>query len=113
LKLSEGKSDVPEPLIAFLTTRKDPGILSLVDQLWAANPTQWEEHYIQMGPMIEEPVLDHLESASPFLKLAAIRMLTEHGTEKSLRPLEKIQQESTGELRAVIEKALEAIRARS
>lgn len=113
LKLAEGKSEVPVSLIAFLTTRKDPGILNLVDGLWAANPTQWEEYFIQMGPMIEEPVLGHLESASPFLKLSAIRMLTEHGTEKSLQPLEMVRQESTGELRAMIDKAVEAIRSRS
>lgn len=113
LKLSSGKGGIPESVVHFLVLRKDPAILPVVDALWAENPTQWEEHYGLMGPMIEDAVLARFGEASSFLKLSAVRMLTEFGTEKSLPALEEARQQSTGELRAVIDKAIAAIRSRS
>ncbi len=110
---ADGPKEVPEAMVRFLAARRDSSILPVVDDLWAGNPTKWEECYGMMGPLVEETLPARLDKLSPFLKLSAVRLLGRSGTAKSIPALEAARGSAGGELRAAIDLAIQAIRERS
>lgn len=112
-KMPRQTGNVPETLVKFLMLRKDQKAIPLVDELWAADVTRWEDVFIGFGPGIEGPVLARLPDASSAMKRSAARLLAKNGTSKSIPVLEAERTDADGELSVLIDKALAAIRERS
>ena len=106
-------AELPESLVKYLMVRKDPAAVPLVDALWAADFTRWEELYLGFGPMIEDSVLARFPTASGTMKRSATRLLSKNGSAKSIPVLEAALPDADSELKVLIDRAITAIRSRS
>lgn len=104
--------NVPESLVKFLMLRKDKESIPLVDTLWMADVTRWEEIYQGFGTAIEERVIGHLPTASASMKRSIARSLAKNGTTRSIPALEAARSDADSETVMLIERALAAIRSR-
>lgn len=111
-KIAATGNDMPESLIKLLVARKDEGVIPVLDSLWALDCTTWEALYGDLGPAIEEPVLGRYEKGTVTLRMSACRLLGKVGTAKSLPVLEASREGSSPEVRVLIDRAIESIRAR-
>lgn len=111
-KIAASGREVPESLVKLLVTRQDPGVIPIIDQLWALDSTSWEQLYGELGPDIEDAVLARYEKGTVTLRMSATRLLGKVGTAKSLPVLEASREASTPEVRVLIDRALASIRAR-
>lgn len=111
-EIDEGGHDVPESLVKFLVVRGDLAIIPVIDGLWSRDFTRWEDLYGAMGPAIEDSVIARYPKASVTLRMSAARLLGRVGTAKSVPVLEQSREESTPEVRVLIDRALAAIQAR-
>lgn len=105
-------TELPESLVKFLMIKKDPEAIPLVDALWAADFTRWEELYLGFGPGIEDPVLARFPTASAPMKRSATRLLAKNGSAKSIPVLEAAISEADSELKVLIDRAITSIRSR-
>jgi hypothetical protein len=111
-EIDEGGHDVPESLVKFLVVRGDLAIIPVIDGLWSRDFTRWEDLYGALGPAIEDSVIARYPKASVTLRMSAARLLGRVGTAKSVPVLEQSREESTPEVRVLIDRALAAIQAR-
>ena len=111
-KIAATGKAVPEPLVKLLVSRKDLAVIPIIDDLWAQDATSWEELYSAMGPAIEDPVLARFDKGTVTTRMSAIRLLGKNGTAKSLPVLEGAREESTPEVRVLIDRAIASIRSR-
>jgi len=99
-------------MVAFLISRKETSVASVIDDLWAADRTAWEQLYGELGPAIEPFVLEHLDGGSSILRQSAVRLLGRVGTAKSLPKLQELRGSADAELRVLLERAENSIRQR-
>ena len=111
-KIKEERGRVPESLVKFLVSRKDPAVIPIVDEFWAREADVWEEYYGELGTPIEDLVLARFDGAKVTLQMSAVRLLGKVGTAKSIPVLEAALPDAIPELQVLIERALESIRAR-
>jgi hypothetical protein len=111
-KIAATGKEVPESLVKLLVSRKDLGVIPVIDDLWARDCTTWEELYGGLGPAIEDPVLARYDKGTVTLRMSAIRLLGKVGTAKGLRVLEGSREASSPEVRVLIDRAVVAIRSR-
>lgn len=108
----ERNRTVPRPVVEFLVDRRDAKSVDLVHRLWLEDASEWERVYGEMGPMIEEPVLEVYPELSEIMKLSAIRLLGRVGTEKSLAFFEERRAEAVSDAAVLMDQAMERIRER-
>jgi hypothetical protein len=106
-------TDLPESLVKFLMAKQDPEAIPLIDALWAADFTRWEELYLGFGPGIEDSVLARFPTASGTMKRSVMRLLAKNGTVKSIPVLEAALSNADSELKVLIDRAIASIRSRN
>ncbi|WP_193214742.1 hypothetical protein [Luteolibacter marinus] len=111
-KITAQHGEVPESLVKFLVARGDPAVIPVLDGLWLKDADIWEETYSRMGPAIEDRLLAHYPESTITHQMSLVRMLGKVGTEKSVPVLEAAREGAIDELKLLINRALEAIRAR-
>jgi hypothetical protein len=112
-KLLAAGKEVPESMIRFLVRHKDPEVLPVIDDLWQANPTNWESLYAEVGVGGEERLLTHLGDERMVIRKSAARLLGHVGTgERSLPALSKAAAGADIEMKVIIDRSVAAIRAR-
>ncbi len=72
----------------------------------------WENYCVQMGPIIEDAMIQELEADDQSLKQSAARILGRVGGRNSIPILEKIKEHSNPEMVVILNRALEPIAAR-
>jgi hypothetical protein len=111
-KIAATGREVPESMVKLLVSRKEPGVIPVIDDLWAQDSTKWEELYGGLGPVIEDAVIARYEKGTVTLRMSASRLLGKVGTAKSLPVLEASREASTPEVRVLIDRAIASIRSR-
>ncbi len=111
-KLSVSKTTPPREMVEFLVKRKSEVVAPILDGLWAADSTVWEQLYGEIGPEIEPLVQARFKSASIPLKHSAMRLLAKVGGKASLALIQSAKEGADSEMRVLIERAETAIRAR-
>ncbi|OYV05914.1 MAG: hypothetical protein CFE26_09060, partial [Verrucomicrobiales bacterium VVV1] len=112
-KLSLAKTPPPREMVEFLVKRKSEVVAPILDRLWAADSTVWEQLYGEIGPEIEPLVMARFKSASVPLKHSAMRLLARVGGKASLPLIQSTKEGADSEMRVLIERAETAIRARA
>lgn len=112
-KLSFAKSTPPREMVEFLVKRKSDVVAPILDALWAADSTVWEQLYGEVGPEIEPLIMARFKSASMPLKHSAMRLLARVGGKASLPLIQSAREGADSEMRVLIERAETAIRGRS
>lgn len=106
------EGDVPESIMAFLVRSGSRESIPLLARLWRKEPDSWQELMREAGPEAESHALEALRDGEPALRFAAVRVLRQVGTDRSLADLEAARSEANRELRVLVDDAIEAIRAR-
>ncbi len=106
------KISPPEHLVRLVANHKDPAAIPTMIAIWETNVVIWDKELVKFGPPIEPAVLEKLSSDQPPLRRAAIKMLGEVGTEKSLPELRKALTEEDPEVRVLAERAIQLIEQR-
>ncbi len=105
--------DIPESMIRFLVHHKDPEVLPVIDEIWLANPTEWESLYGEVGLGGEKRLLTHLSDDKTVIRKSAAKLLGRVGTtERSVPALEKMVAGADTEMKVIIERSLAAIHGR-
>lgn len=103
---------VPRSMVELLVSQKDAKSAPLLHDLWMADASEWETLYGDLGPVIEEQLLEGLGEYAPLQLISAARLLGRVGTEASVPVLEEVQKEATSELRVTLEQAVRSIQGR-
>jgi hypothetical protein len=111
-EISSGGHEVPEALVKLLVVRRELAVIPYIDDLWSRDFTKWEELYGELGTPIEDLVIARYAKGSVSLRMSAIRLLGRVGGAKSVTVLEESREASVPEVRVLIDRALESIRAR-
>jgi hypothetical protein len=99
-------------LVKLLVVRRELAVIPYIDDLWSRDFTKWEELYGELGTPIEDLVIARYAKGSVSLRMSAIRLLGRVGGAKSVTVLEESREASVPEVRVLIDRALESIRAR-
>lgn len=102
----------PREMISFLVSRKAQGVAPILDKLWAADPTIWEQLYGELGEPIEPLVLARLKGAGSSVRHSSMRLLARVGGKDSLPLIAAARDGADAEMRVLIERAETAIKAR-
>ena len=111
-QLIRSNSDVPASFIDFLVKANGEKAPLLIDTLWSNKPEVWRTQYIALGVSAEKRMIFHLNGPSIRITRAAASVLASIGTERALQPLAKHQSSSDSELKALVERAIAAIKGR-
>lgn len=106
------KKEVPVEMISLIVKEKNILVIPVIDQLWSANPTEWESLYADVGPAAETTLLRRFPSTEGALRQSAVRLLGKTGGEDSLPVLESAISGADAELKVLIQKATASIRSR-
>ncbi|MCH7227239.1 hypothetical protein [Haloferula sp. A504] len=112
LERIRGKESVPRSMVEFLVSQKDAESAPLLHDLWMADASEWETLYGDLGPVIEDELLQGLGEYAPLQLISAARLLGRVGTEASVPVLQEAQKEATSELRVTLEQAIRSIQGR-
>jgi hypothetical protein len=112
-KLSLSKTAPPREMVEFLVKRKSDVVAPILDGLWAADSTVWEQLYGELGPEIEPLIQARFKSSSIPLKHSAMRLIAKVGAKSSLPLIQSAREGADSEMRVLIERAETAIRARA
>lgn len=110
--LAEEGAIVPASLIDYLVENDAEQAPLFVDRLWSLDPEKWVNQFASMGPTIEPRIIFHLNDSPLRLKKASAILLEKIGTDKALPTLEKFRTSPDEELKILVERAIEAIKAR-
>lgn len=99
-------------MVAFLVSRKETSVAPVLDALWAADRTAWEQLYGELGPAIEPLVLARMDQGTIILRHSAVRLLSRVGTSRSLPKLQELRAGADPELRVLLDRAEASIRQR-
>ncbi len=102
----------PREMISFLVSRRAVNVAPILDKLWAADPTVWEQLYGELGQPIEPLILARMEKANSPVKHSALRLLARVGGKASLAAINAARNGADAEMRVLIERAEAAIQAR-
>jgi hypothetical protein len=111
-KLDHNATIPPREMISFLVSRRAVDVAPILDKLWAADPTVWEQLFGELGQPIEPLVLQRMENANSSVKHSAMRLLARVGGKASLSAINAARNGADAEMRVLIERAEAAIRAR-
>ncbi len=111
-KMMEKAQAVPVDLVALIVKEKNLEVIPILEQLWAANPTQWEELFGAMGTPVEAVLLKRFTATVGALRQSSVRLLGKVGGPESLPVLEGAAASADPELKVLIEKSVHAIRSR-
>lgn len=106
------KGVVPPEMIALIVKEKNLGVIPILDELWAKNPTRWETFYGDMGPSAEESLIKRFGTAEGFMRQSVVRLLGRVGGVESLPLLEAALNGADAELKVLIEKSIQSIKGR-
>ncbi len=110
--LNKGETEMPASLIEYLLKGKAPQAVALIDAQWAKNPIQWSSKYEALGRAGEDRLIYHLKSSPKKLQKSAVEILRKVGSSKSLSPLRALEASSDSDLKASLERAIDAIHKR-
>lgn len=110
--LEDEDAIVPSSLIDYLVENEAEQAPLFVDRLWSLDPEKWVNQFAKLGPVIEPRIIFHLNDSPPRLKKAAAILLEKIGTDKAIPTLEKFKTSTDEELKILVERAIEAIKAR-
>jgi predicted Zn finger-like uncharacterized protein len=105
-------SDAPASFVDFLVKANGEKASLIIDTLWSNKPEVWSSQYIALGVSAEKRMIFHLNGPSIRITKAAASVLASIGTERALQPLAKYQSSSDSELKALVERAIAAIKSR-
>jgi DNA-directed RNA polymerase subunit RPC12/RpoP len=111
-QLIANRKNVPSEMISLALAEKTPGLAPVIHTLWEQNPSQWEQAYRDLGPEAENMLLRQLMTAEGVHLPSAVRLLGRVGGSKSLPALQAALIRANPEIRVLIEKSIESIRAR-
>ena len=103
---------IPEEVIALIVKAKNPGVFTILDELWQQNPNRWESHYADMGQAAEASVLRRFPSTTGSHRHSAVRLLGRVGAAKSLDVLNAAKTGADPELSVLLDNAVSSIRSR-
>jgi len=112
-KLLAAKKDVPPEMIALIVKEQNPDVVPVLDELWSENPTRWETLYGDVGPAAEVILIRRFPYAEGSLRHSAVRILGRVGGPKSLPLLDAATDGADSELRILLKKSMDSIKARS
>lgn len=116
LKALQGQIAAGEPasenLVILLLKGNIQAAVPHVHTLWLGDPLIWERHYAEFGPVIEQSVMEHLDSEKAPLRRSAINLLGRTGTDASLPRLGQFAVSPDPEVRVLAERAIKAIEER-
>lgn len=78
---------VPRIMIEFLIARKSGEVVSLLEELWKADPNAWESTVVGAGSSVEEVFIPYLKSENAAVMRSSLVILRRVGTEASLPAL--------------------------
>ncbi|HCQ80879.1 MAG TPA: hypothetical protein DIV46_12965, partial [Verrucomicrobiales bacterium] len=105
-------SNVPVSVIDFLVKANAEKAPLFIDTLWSIKPEVWTSQYIALGVSAEKRMIFHLNGPSIRITKAAASVLASIGTEMALQSLAKYQSSSDSELKALVARAIAAIKSR-
>nr|MBR9809974.1 hypothetical protein [bacterium] len=105
-------SNVPVSFIDFLVKANAEKAPLFIDTLWSIKPEVWTSQYIALGVSAEKRMIFHLNGPSIRITKAAASVLASIGTEMALQSLAKYQSSSDSELKALVARAIAAIKSR-
>ena len=103
---------IPTSLVEFLLENGSGDSALVIDILWGKSPERWSEYYVKLGPVIEDRLINHLETSPGELKKAALGILRKIGTRKSLPILGKYTDYPDDEINILAARAISAIESR-
>jgi len=106
------KAIVPQEMIALIVKEKNTGVIPVLDELWAKNPTRWESLYGDVGPAAEATLLKRFASSDGYMRQSVVRLLGKVGGEDSLPCLSSALNGADSELKVLIEKSTSSIKTR-
>ena len=106
------KATVPPEMVKLIVKEKNPAVLPVLDELWAASPVKWESMYAEIGPAAETPLLARFPKTDEKLRQSAVRLLGIVGGKDSLPVLEAAAKGANPELKVLLEKSTESIHKR-
>jgi hypothetical protein len=112
-KMVASNEAVPREMIALLVKETNHEVIPVLDELWFKTPMVWETLYGEMGPAAEAAIIRRFPQARGTVRYSAVRLLGKVGGADSLPVLESARTGLDAELKILVEKALESIRARS
>lgn len=103
------KTSPPEHLVRLVSNHKDPLAIETMVAIWETNTVLWDKELVKFGQPIEPFVLEKLSSEQLSLRRAAIKMLGNIGTEKSLPMLRSAINDEDPEIRVLAERSIQQI----
>lgn len=110
--LLAAKGKIPPEMVELIVKGKNPGAASLLDELWSADPMQWEQSFGDVGAPAEAALIRRFPETSGMARQSAVRILGRVGGQDSLPLLETANPRAEPELRVLIEASSAAIRRR-
>lgn len=102
----------PEHLVRLVANHKSTEAIPTMMAVWESNPVIWDKELVKFGPPVEPAVLEKLSSDHAPLRHAAIKMLGQVGTAKSLPMLRQALSEPDPESRVLAERSIQQIESR-
>lgn len=106
------KAAVPPEMITLIVKEKNAGVIPILDELWAKNPTRWESLYGDVGAPAEPALIKRFGSSEGFVRQSVVRLLGRVGGAESLPLLEAALNGADAELKVLIEQSIISIRKR-
>ncbi|RPJ35456.1 MAG: hypothetical protein EHM17_02365 [Verrucomicrobiaceae bacterium] len=103
---------IPEEMISLIVKAENPGVIPILDELWANNPNRWEALYGDVGQAAEATLLKRFPETTGSFRQAAVRVLGRVGGTASLPVLENAKTGADAELSVLLDRAIQAILAR-
>lgn len=104
---------IPKTMISFVVSERKEAVLPLLDELWQAEPNEWEELYGEMGEAAEGHVLPHFAKSEGGHRRSLVRLLGRVGGEKSLGVMQGALSDADPELKVLLEKSIQAVSGRT
>lgn len=103
---------IPKMMVAILVKERMKDVMPVLDELWQAEPDEWEELYGDMGVEAEGAILRHFAKSEGGQRRSLVRLLGRVGGEKSLELMRDALAGADPELKVLLEKSIDAVSGR-
>ena len=103
---------VPVEMISLSLKSGSSDVALILDDLWHEDSNRWEAFYARAGEVAEPKILERFPDCEGLKKHSAVRLLGKVGGEKSLPILQEALDGADGELKVLLDNAIQAIRSR-
>jgi hypothetical protein len=109
--IAKNETIAPE-IVTLIVKEQNPKVIPVLDELWFKNPMDWEMIYGDLGPVIENTLIQRFPQTTGTIRYSAIRLLGRVGGSDSLPVLQGSLVGADAEIRVLVEQAKSSIEAR-